>query len=207
MATTPPECLFVAGNLRSRALGFLFILPAMGWRVGQAYEVATHERWRALPWRERYNWPGLAFLALSVAIVGALFWTNVSYGASIQSGDVSVIDGDTIRLHQKRPDVRLVGFNTPETRRAVCDAERQLGARATGRLREIVRAGNLDFEYVRCSCPPGTEGTKTCNFGRRCGTLKAGGRDVGAILIAEKLAVPFVCGSTSCPPTPKPWCE
>jgi endonuclease YncB( thermonuclease family) len=43
------------------------------------------------------------------------------------AAEVRVIDGDTIRLHQKKPDVRLVGFNAPETRRAQCDAERKLG--------------------------------------------------------------------------------
>jgi len=35
---------------------------------------------------------------------------------------------------------------------------------------------------------------------------KASGRDVGVILIEEGLAVPFKCGATSCPKTPKPWC-
>jgi len=33
------------------------------------------------------------------------------------------------------------------------------------------------------------------------------GRDVGSILIEEGLAVPFVCGATHCPRTPKPWCS
>jgi hypothetical protein len=46
-----------------------------------------------------------------------------------------------------------------------------------------------------------------CNHGRACGTLRSNGRDVGAILIAEGLAVPFVCGATSCPKTPRPWCQ
>ena len=45
-----------------------------------------------------------------------------------------------------------------------------------------------------------------CNYGRECGTLKAGSHEVGAILIAEGLAVPFVCGKTRCPATPRPWC-
>jgi len=36
---------------------------------------------------------------------------------------------------------------------------------------------------------------------------KANGRDVGGILISKNLAVPFVCGQTRCPPTPKPWCK
>jgi len=54
--------------------------------------------------------------------------------------------------------------------------------------------------------PTGTEGTPSCNYGRRCGILKANDRDVGAILISENLAVPLICGQTRCPPTPKPWC-
>ena len=89
---------------------------------------------------------------------------------------------------------------------APCKMERDLGERATRRLRELVRAGRLDFRYLPCSCQPGTEGTQACNYKRRCGTLKANGRDVGYILIAERLAVPFQCGATTCPPTPRPWC-
>jgi endonuclease YncB( thermonuclease family) len=102
----------------------------------------------------------------------------------ISSTDVHVIDGDTIRVHHRRPDVRLVGFNAPETQRAQCEAERQLGATATRRLRELVHGGDLDFEFVACACARGTEETAACNYGRRCGTLKANGQDVGAILIA-----------------------
>jgi endonuclease YncB( thermonuclease family) len=131
--------------------------------------------------------------------------THAAWPAPITSDEVR--DGDTIRLHHQKPDVRLVGFNAPETCRALCDFERDLGGKATARLRDLVRSSKLDFEFVGCSCPPGTEGTSVCNYGRRCGTLKANGRDVGAILISENLAVPFVCGQTRCPPTPKPWCR
>lgn len=136
-----------------------------------------------------------------------IFLPIPTFAAPVDSSDVRVIDGDTIRVYQQQPNVRLVGFNAPETRRAVCAAERKLGASATRRLRDLVRAGHLDFEFVACACPPGTEGTQTCNYGRRCGTLKANGRDVGDALIAEGFAVPFVCGATRCPPTPKPWCQ
>jgi endonuclease YncB( thermonuclease family) len=125
----------------------------------------------------------------------------------IGSADIRVIDGDTIRVHHKQPNVRLVGFNAPETRRAACEVERELGAKATRRLRDIVGAGNLDFVNVACSCSPRTQGTSACNYGRDCGTLKSRGRDVGAILIEEGLAVPFVCGATRCPKTPRPWCQ
>jgi endonuclease YncB( thermonuclease family) len=124
----------------------------------------------------------------------------------IDSGRVRVLDGDTIRLDRTKPDVRLVGCNAPETRRAKCEAERQLGGQATRRLRDLVEDGSLDFQYVACSCRPGTEGTSSCNYGRWCGVLKSNGRDVCDILILEKLAVPFACGPTGCPPTPQPWC-
>ena len=124
----------------------------------------------------------------------------------IDPEDVTVIDGDTIAVYHMQPNVRLVGFNAPESSNALCEAERQLGVRAAQRLLDLVRAGHLDFVYVECSCPAGTQGTRFCNYGRDCGTLKSHGRDVGAILIEEGLAVPFVCGATRCPRTPRPWC-
>src|SRR5580765_5767349 len=58
--------------------------------------------------------------------------------APIDANDVRVIDGDTIRVHHQKPDVRLVGFNAPETRRAQCDVERALGDRATARVRDLM---------------------------------------------------------------------
>jgi endonuclease YncB( thermonuclease family) len=137
-------------------------------------------------------------LLLSTAFAGAM---------PVDSADIHVIDGDTIRVHHKKPDVRLIGLNAPETRHAACEAEGQLGARATRRLRELLRSSDLDFEFVPCACQSGTEGTPICNYGRRCGVLKADGRDVGAILIEEGLAVPFVCGATRCPRIPRPWCR
>ena len=124
----------------------------------------------------------------------------------IDQTDIRVIDDDTIRVYHHQPNVRLVGFNAPETRNAACPAEFELGSRATRRLRDIIKLGNLDFTYARCSCPTQTQGTFACNYGRDCGTLRANGRDVGAILIEEGLAVPFVCGPTHCPKTPRPWC-
>lgn len=136
-----------------------------------------------------------------------LLFVEPATAEPISPMEIRVIDGDTIRLNHQRPDVRLVGFNAPETRRALCEAERELGGKATRRLRDLVAAGNLDFQFVACACRPGTEGTPQCNFGRRCGTLKSNGRDVGSLLISEGLAVPFRCGATGGPPTLRPWCN
>src|SRR5689334_5421813 len=65
---------------------------------------------------------GLA-LALIVVLAVALAWAKIARGASIDAPDIRVIDGDTIRIHHKQPNVRLVEFNAPETRRAACAAE------------------------------------------------------------------------------------
>ncbi len=131
---------------------------------------------------------------------------SVAVAAPIDRGRISVVDGDTIRVTGEREAVRLVGFNTPETERAECAAERIAGNAAARRLRQIVASGGLNLIFVRCACAPGTEGTQRCNYGRRCGVLRSRGRDVGEILISERHAVPFVCGETRCPETPRPWC-
>jgi endonuclease YncB( thermonuclease family) len=134
--------------------------------------------------------------------IAALFLATPAFAEPVNPSDILVVDGDTIRIHSRQPNVRLVGFNAPETRNATCQAEADLGARATQRLRNLVKLGNLDLEMVACSCP-----AFACNYARNCGTLKASGRDVGAILIEEKLAVPFICGATRCLKTPRPWCQ
>ena len=159
--------------------------------------------------------PQIAVVAALCALVAALFlfgglnsttFSNIPSSAfhALGRSAISVTDGDTIRLDGRA--VRLVGFNSPETYRADCEREQQLGDRAARRLKQLVATGNMDFAAVPCSCPPGAEGTSECNFGRACGILRASGNDVGAILISEGLAVPFRCGATSCPHLPRPWC-
>ena len=78
----------------------------------------------------------LLLLVLSVGAVSP---------APITSDEVRVIDGDTIRLNHQRPDAHLVGFNAPETRRAICEAERELGDKATRRLRDLVQSSKLEL--------------------------------------------------------------
>jgi endonuclease YncB( thermonuclease family) len=121
-----------------------------------------------------------------------------------QSGQIEAIDGDTVRSNGVV--YRLVGFDTPERGdKARCDDERRRAEAATKRLRALIDSGNAHLTRVACSCRPGEEGTRNCNFGRLCGVLSIGGRDAGAILISEGLAHPYVCGSTSCPKR-RQWC-
>jgi endonuclease YncB( thermonuclease family) len=143
-----------------------------------------------------------------------LAWPNPPSFASADAGSrvplqrsqFTITDGDTIRLIGAAKGTRLVGFNAPESIEPRCATEADLGHRAKARLVELADTAQLELKMVPCSCRPGTEGTDRCNHGRSCGSLFADGRDVGDVLIAEGLAVPFVCGSTSCPPTPRPWC-
>jgi endonuclease YncB( thermonuclease family) len=141
-------------------------------------------------------------------ILGLIFTFLIANATSVApsplaSSDIDIIDGDTVRISGEV--FRLVGFDSPETYRAQCPSERELGNRATFRLRQLVAGGGLDLERVACSCRPRTEGTPRCNYGRSCGVLRVRGRDVGELLIAEGLARPYVCGRTSCPAR-EAWC-
>jgi endonuclease YncB( thermonuclease family) len=66
------------------------------------------------------------------------FCAGLAGAETISRDQVHLIDGDTVRLFNMKPDVRLVGFNAPETRRAKCEYERQLGDQATRRVRDLV---------------------------------------------------------------------
>lgn len=170
---------------------------------------------REARWFVRRMVRSIVLVAVLVAGVGAysLFqdnpasFTGQSSTKTVAGHQFTVTDGDTVRVRGDAKGTRLVGFNAPETRNARCARELELGNRATNRLLELVATSNMDIEKVPCACKPGTEGTNACNYGRSCGILRADGRDVGQILISEGLAVPFVCGTTSCPRTPRPWCK
>jgi micrococcal nuclease len=160
-------------------------------------------------------------LLVSVAIVSAIvlalavvYWfpfgsagdaTTTTPATRIGRGQIQIVDGDTIRANGYT--YRLVGFDTPETVDAKCPQERVLGNRAAARLGALVAQHSLRLSLVEvsCSCAPGTHGTRFCNYGRRCGVLKANGEDVGQILIREGLARPFLCGNFYCPKR-QPWC-
>jgi micrococcal nuclease len=145
--------------------------------------------------------------ALILFAAMALLVSAQAQDASFIAPDhIRVVDGDTIRIEGQRAAIRLVGFNAPETQGAACPRERAMGLRATARLIDLIDGGPATLEIVACACSAGSEGTDRCNYGRKCGILSVEGVDVGRTLIAEGLAVPFVCSGTRCPPTPKPWC-
>ena len=124
--------------------------------------------------------------------------------ASIPRSRFEIVDSDTFRADGQ--SYQLVGVDAPESgEKAKCAAERELAARTTRQLREIVAGNDIRLDRRACACPAGTEGTEICNSGRLCGALTANGRDVAAILIGEGLAKRYQCGMERCPPK-QPWC-
>ena len=83
-----------------------------------------------------------------------LLFVATAHADPIASQDIYFIDGDTIAVHGKT--IRLVGFDAPELGgHAHCGIERMLAARATSRLRQIIRTGDaIDLQLIDCSCRP-----------------------------------------------------
>ncbi len=94
-----------------------------------------------------------------------------------------VVDGDTIKAPYG-VTYRLLGFDTPETHFAKCDAERELGLAAKDRLEELLATGEVRV----------IESGKRDKYGRTLAALTVNGRDVGDILIGESLARPYKGG-------------
>jgi endonuclease YncB( thermonuclease family) len=86
------------------------------------------------------------------------FYSSIASASPVDRNNVEVLDGDTIRIAGET--FRLVGFDAPETYRAQCLSESELGNRATLRLRQLVAGGDLDLERVACACRTGSEGTR-----------------------------------------------
>lgn len=90
-----------------------------------------------------------------------------------------LVDGDTLWLNGE--NIRLKDFDTPEPQTAICGgaAEVELAHRASARLLDLLNTSPWTIERY------GYDGTSSR---RRLATIFIGGRDVGDILIDERLA-------------------
>lgn len=124
-----------------------------------------------------------ARLLLSVAVSTILM---ITFASRVAADTIRVVDGDTIEYRQERllrapvkHMCRLVGFDTPETRRAKCAKEKVLGKRATLRLRSLIDHADKIRVYY---------GKRRGKYGRLLCRLYINDVDVKEILISEGLA-------------------
>lgn len=96
----------------------------------------------------------------------------------IGGGTNCVVDGDTIWLDGEK--IRVADIDTPETHGPKCQAEGELGAKATRRLHALVNAGPFSIS------PIGNRDTD--RFGRKLRVLTRDGQSLGDVLVSEGLA-------------------
>ena len=98
----------------------------------------------------------------------------------LHASEVVAVDGDTIDHGDDR--YRLVGFDTPETYRPQCDAEKALGLKAKDRLTDLIDTAG----QIKLVIKPELD-----KHDRFLAVGRVDGQDVGAILISEGLARPY----------------
>ncbi|WP_394730611.1 thermonuclease family protein [Altererythrobacter sp. GH1-8] len=89
-----------------------------------------------------------------------------------------VVDGDTIWLRGEK--IRIADIDTPEIGQPQCDAEYQLGMRATYRLRDLLNEGPWSVETIGFRDED--------QYGRKLRVLTRGGQSIGDMLVQEGLA-------------------
>jgi micrococcal nuclease len=90
-----------------------------------------------------------------------------------------LVDGDTLWLQGE--NIRLKDFDTPEPQSAICGGEREkaLAHQASARLLELLNNNEWTLERF---------GYDSTSSKRRLATIRINGRDVGDMLIKERLA-------------------
>ncbi len=89
-----------------------------------------------------------------------------------------IVDGDTIWYHHEK--IRLSDINAPEVSEPACDAELDLGEKATERMLELLNQGRFSLVPL-----PGRDADV---YGRKLRAITRGGRSLGGVLVAEGLA-------------------
>lgn len=99
-----------------------------------------------------------------------------------------VVDGDTIWFEGTK--IRIADIDTPETHDYKCQAEKELGDRATARLRQILQSGTISLRPVD---------RDEDQYGRKLRIVMVDGESVGEALVDAGLARWYEGGR-------RPWC-
>ncbi|MHC1548807.1 thermonuclease family protein [Phyllobacterium sp. K27] len=135
-----------------------------------------------------------------------LFTANPALCETYAGDRIVIIDGDTIALPcnpangYKRgcaEKIRLLDIDAPETSKPSCEKELTTGLAAKERLRELVEKETIAVER---------SGRKD-QYRRSLARLKfEDGSDIGSILIAENLALPYRAGAAAKLSRTQHWC-
>ncbi len=107
-----------------------------------------------------------------------------------------IVDGDTLWLNGQK--LRMRGYDTPEPYTNICggDFERRLAAKASARFMELLNGNELQIVI-------GEHERKGSN--RRLVDIYVGGRNVGEILVEERLARRWPDGKEFCVRVQRLW--
>jgi len=150
---------------------------------------ATKRRREGWPLPVRLGIPLVAVAGIAVAMIAnrgppeaaqqkAQATTPITFSMCGRERFTCVVDGDTIWL--KGQNLRLQSYDTPEPYDGICGgaAEVALAKKASARLLQLLNGNPITVETFGLD-----------NTGKRTlATVRINGRDVGDILIAEKLA-------------------
>ena len=100
-----------------------------------------------------------------------------------------VIDGDTIWYRGTK--IRVADINAPEISEPACDAELDLGDKATVRMTELLNEGPFSLVPLR-GRDGRPDGRDADVYGRKLRTIMRGGQSLGGVLVAEGLAERWV---------------
>lgn len=117
-------------------------------------------------------------MAAAPALAQDIHWEKCRPGQPNTPDKTCAVDGDTIWI--EGVNVRMEGYDTPERQTNICGGEREkaLAAQASDRLIELLDTRPWSLELSG----------KTGGFGREIGTIYIDSRDVGEILVEERLA-------------------
>lgn len=131
---------------------------------------------------------------LASAFAAFLLLSTAATAAVIDGRAVVVIDGDTFALPGGER-IRLVNVDAPESFRPRCERERIAGLEAKARLAALVRARQLSL--IRSGRD---------RYGRTLAYARVQGRDIGTVLVAEGLALPWHSGPQARAERLRYWC-
>lgn len=118
-------------------------------------------------------------LAVLAVLVAAVVWLESS-NPKILSGDITVIDGDSLIINEQ--SVRLLGIDAPELAQ-MCEIDGKpwrCGRRAKRELRELIK-----FREVQCTS------TSQDIYQRSLATCEFNGTDINARLVLDGWAVNY----------------